>query len=30
MKSSGAVANELGISQSTVKRWVTACNMKGH
>lgn len=28
MKNSGAVANELGISQSTVKRWVTACNME--
>ncbi|MFJ5621224.1 MerR family transcriptional regulator [Peribacillus loiseleuriae] len=28
MKNSGAVANELGISQSTVQRWVTACNMK--
>ncbi|WP_028391649.1 MerR family transcriptional regulator [Bacillus cihuensis] len=28
MKSSGAVANELGISQSTVKRWVTVCNME--
>ena len=28
MKNSGSVANELGISQSTVKRWVTACNME--
>ena len=28
MKNSGSVANELGISQSTVQRWVTACNME--